>query len=1144
MRLNRLDLTRYGKFTDQSVDFGPATPRDLHVIHGPNEAGKSTLLSAWLDLLFRVPDRSAMNFQHDYKTMQIGAELNIGGTAHELTRLKKRDGSLLDVAGTAVGEAHLSAALHGMSRGSYTAMFSLNRQTLEEGGESILASQGDLGELLFQASTGLSDLSAQLSGHDEKTQAFLNHTGRKGRLRELGKELADLTDRIKKLDTQATAFARLVEARDQAETAWRDSRARVDTASRRSIEQERLRNALGPGTHLRRLEAQIAGYGGLPEPPEDWLREVASLDRAQSDLSARREAAADRIEALTRDLSDVPDDPVIHALADRIAEAEALKPAHDTARSDLPKRERERDGDASRLADCLVRLGRPGENPAVLLPDAANMGRLRGLIEAHATRHGAIQAARSECARAQARADQATNRLIEAGGAVPDPGELRGLVATLRNEDLRGGVERARARRDEAETTLATAMAALAPWHGDAAALAALHLPNRNTLTRLGERLETAARNEQAVEAELTRQQQEVTTRRAALQEQTPSDGTNPQEAAQARAHREATWAAHRASLDAASADRFEQAMRLDDRLSTLLADRTARMDRAREAAQALTRAEQQAHEAKKTLEDARRAHEALCEELAALRGAISPSLPGDMDVPQLTIWLDRVATARNALITCGDADRALTRATDQAERARRELLTALARVGRALPIDTGFAPALEMAQAVLDAATRLDTLSEAVHQAQDDLTERQRVEAEAAADLTAWQDDWAAALEGTAWADPLPDAAEMRAILEELGELRLLQEKLRDLDHRIATMTENRDRFAQTAGDLIRQSDPDSTISYGEGWAELRNRAQRAQAANTRRDDLQSQLNRARRDLSELDGESASHRARVDQIAAFFGVTDWTAARTALERATERAQLSQAQAERADELCEILDTQTTAEALATLNGVDPTGVTAEIDRLDAELEILRTEQDESHAAYRAAAAALAAVGGDGEVARLEEARQTCLVEIEEGARAHLRARLGLVSVEDVLRRYRDTHRSGMMTRASEAFRTMTRGRYSGLTTQADGNREVLVALPEAGGSRQAVQLSEGTRAQLYLALRIAGYHEFVAQKGPVPFIADDIMESFDDDRAQATFGLLSRMSGLGQVIYLTHHSHMRALAQRACAEVRLHELR
>ena len=55
MRLSRLDLTRYGKFTNHSIDFGHAAAvrPDLHIIYGPNEAGKSTIFAAYLDLLIR-----------------------------------------------------------------------------------------------------------------------------------------------------------------------------------------------------------------------------------------------------------------------------------------------------------------------------------------------------------------------------------------------------------------------------------------------------------------------------------------------------------------------------------------------------------------------------------------------------------------------------------------------------------------------------------------------------------------------------------------------------------------------------------------------------------------------------------------------------------------------------------------------------------------------------------------------------------------------------------------------------------------------------------------------------------------------------------------------------------------------------------
>ena len=96
------------------------------------------------------------------------------------------------------------------------------------------------------------------------------------------------------------------------------------------------------------------------------------------------------------------------------------------------------------------------------------------------------------------------------------------------------------------------------------------------------------------------------------------------------------------------------------------------------------------------------------------------------------------------------------------------------------------------------------------------------------------------------------------------------------------------------------------------------------------------------------------------------------------------------------------------------------------------------------------------------------------------------------------------------------------------------------MALPKTGGAKLAIDLSTGTRFQLYLALRVAGYHEFTRARVPVPFIADDIMETFDDSRTRLALGALAEMSRAGQVIYLTHHRHICDLAREHCPEARI----
>lgn len=255
---------------------------------------------------------------------------------------------------------------------------------------------------------------------------------------------------------------------------------------------------------------------------------------------------------------------------------------------------------------------------------------------------------------------------------------------------------------------------------------------------------------------------------------------------------------------------------------------------------------------------------------------------------------------------------------------------------------------------------------------------------------------------------------------------------------------------------------------------------------------------------------------------------------KAALERQT-------AQAER--DVLAALHVENLADARALLGAQTETELDLEQATLSAQLDNLDKRTRELFAASKQADDRIAAVGGDDAVARIEERRQTQLLEIEDKARHYLRLRVGIAAADRALRAYRDQHRSSMMTQASDAFRIISRGTYRGLGTQPDRDGDVLVALGADGGSKLAADLSKGTRFQLYLALRAAGYREFATLRPPVPFVADDIMETFDDFRAEETLRVFEGMARLGQVIYLTHHDHLCAIAERTVPSVRIHRL-
>ena len=87
--------------------------------------------------------------------------------------------------------------------------------------------------------------------------------------------------------------------------------------------------------------------------------------------------------------------------------------------------------------------------------------------------------------------------------------------------------------------------------------------------------------------------------------------------------------------------------------------------------------------------------------------------------------------------------------------------------------------------------------------------------------------------------------------------------------------------------------------------------------------------------------------------------------------------------------------------------------------------------------------------------------------------------------------------------------------------------------------------MSDGTIDQLYLSLRLAALERQLEGCEPMPFIVDDILIRFDDERARATLKILDELSDKTQVIFFTHHSRLVDLAKEAVGleRLRIHEL-
>jgi uncharacterized protein YhaN len=1124
MRLQQLDLTRYGHFTDRRLVLPPPAHGvpDLHVIFGENEAGKSTLFSAWLDLLFGIPPKSPHDFLHPYAAMRIGATLGIDGTDIEVTRVKKPTASLLDSHGGLLPEAVLQGAMGGLTRASYEAMFSLDDDTLVRGGDSILASKGDLGEMLFSASAGLSDLSRKLEGLRAAADKFHKAGGRSGPVTEAKAHLADLEARRKELDVQAGAFKALVAAEAEARAAW----TKVRDDHQRLIDEQKgiaRRLALLPAqTRYQLLQTELAPLAGLPILPDGLADRIEALQRRLATIDGRRDEVLLSAGKAERDLAALALDPAMLTMAERVAMAEAHRAGHDEAVKDLPNRHSEAEEQQRLIDSVLTALGQSGAVPRDLLLNATTIVNLRALI---AQRSG-IVAGLTSAAREAEDAGQAADRLerkLLAAGTPGDSAALAALLGRFRQIAPTDTVTRSRRAQEAAADELARRLKTLLPWQGDAETLAALQVPGGWQIdgwNGRGETLRAALSDASRLAEELRQKVSRASTSAAAK-----GEGIGLAEASQARASREKLWADHRLALSQPSAETFEQAMRQDDLITARLAD--LRLDEAERVAQALSEQELVQAETSRTAATlAVEAHEA---EIATALSRLG--LPGKV-LGDLRGWLEARTSALAALSLLREAERDSATALRSLSEAEASLRTLLVTPQRDF-VDVGYDLLWAEAQARVEADRTMTSLREQARDARIEADKRIGALTDARRADEVWHTVWRAAI-GPTWLQAFGGTTDsVMAALTQLDSLATAVALHDTLVDRIAKMTANRDVFA---GERARIA---QGLGLPEGivWVAVLKRLSDAESAGEAHVRLSGELQDARQRLADITAESDASTAGLTRIAAELG-TDMLSLPAVVGQCQRAAELRRQIAACESELA-TLGGEAGAEALA-----DRSVLEADADRLTGEIALLDLAGRDRFARLTEAQRQLREVGGDDAVARIEVDRQFTLDQLAEGARQQLALRLGILVLGHGLRRYRDSHRSAMLQSASEAFATITRGNYRSLAAQpTDTGGEVLVAMARNGAAKLATELSRATRSQLYLALRIAGYHELAKSRRPVPFLADDIMETFDNRRAAEAFRLLAGMAGSGQVIYLTHHAHLCDIARAECPGVMIHDL-
>lgn len=121
---------------------------------------------------------------------------------------------------------------------------------------------------------------------------------------------------------------------------------------------------------------------------------------------------------------------------------------------------------------------------------------------------------------------------------------------------------------------------------------------------------------------------------------------------------------------------------------------------------------------------------------------------------------------------------------------------------------------------------------------------------------------------------------------------------------------------------------------------------------------------------------------------------------------------------------------------------------------------------------------------------------------------------------------------------ASVYLERLTQGRYARVWTPF-GQQILLVESPE-GESIPVESLSEGSREQLFLCLRLALAGSYARRGASLPMVLDDVLVNYDQQRAKAAAGVLRDFADTGhQLLVFTCHEHLARLFKSLRIDVR-----
>lgn len=1159
MRLLELHLKAFGPFTDHVLTLGSGSQR-LVLVHGLNEAGKSSALRAIAGLRFGIPTRTEDRFVHDYAQMRIGGVFVDGqGQTHSLMR-RKGTGVTLRFADFSNAGVELpdpvSPALTrlltgGLSVGDYESMFSLDHQVLRRGGAALAKGEGETGAALFEASSGASDVQKILAELDASAKRFFIPAAhaKNGRINQALAEYKAQAEQYKSAQVKPARWEIVDRVSRLAHHALNDAKA--DCQSRRS-DLALLNELMAVAPILAALahaESVAEALCGQPLLAENAATERAGAAAGLSDATADMAVYARRVQSHREAIARLQLDPEVLAASAAVSRLGAAAGALQQLFEHI----------ATADAEAASRAGALNDLSAQIMPGEVTRAVLDRVPAPAATAHI------SACV---VKLEQAGRALEQHGVNKPDVSATASGAATAVTDaaaqaDLRIVLSEINKNATAFDVFGRSPAAIQQAARAASSQLAEAGLSDEASARRvrplMGAVIDAASQQATALASERIEKIRRIDDMTEALRhcENVLGDllaqGHVPtyEDVRLARQHRETGWVLVRAiHIDAgaqpptagaiasytkarALPESFEAAVREADSLMDSLArdtGRVTRLEAERREQDRLVRDVQRQQEEVAKLEVRQAALDAGWQ--AQLKSAGLPAMPP----AQVRDWQALVLSALKAFDEIQALSHEQGRLRALEDGFSRKLRQALHRLGmQSVAGEASLATLVAMGE---------DSQRQIQQRAQDEakaagqaLQLQKQLETYAAReqDLRRARDEARSQFSACLASLQLPADASLamaQARLDEFSALRAAHASLQDIETRRASHAASLSIHQHVASNIaaaLGEPTPVDLLMAAERWSSRLEKASRQHAQLML---SQQQIVASEQHVADVQSKALHHQATLARLRTAAGVETTAELPAAEELSAQKRQALRDGAAAASQLAQASNkSRETLEQL--LAGRLQEALRADATRLSHAVEQSDERVEQARVTDEAARIELAGLNAQDKAASALEAMASAIATVRETLPLHIRTRLAHSLLQAAVERFKERSQAPMLKSASGFFTQMTGSEFVGLVND-DAQQPPVIAARRPGGALVGVDaLSEGTRDQLFLALRLAALQLQRERGVDLPVVLDDVLMTSDDGRAGCVLQALCTFSEQGQVIVFTHHQHLIELARR-----------